>query len=148
MEKPKPKEREPILDFFDMLRYIEGKYKINTRDYNGRGRNHLNGMKAICKEMNIPWSDMGDINKMRKVRDEFDKRYPRQDYVDYLKDDSEFHNGCEMVICLGDFLYPPQEGEEREYDTPDWVEQIERLIFIEFKEYLDEEGCLLTWVWW
>jgi hypothetical protein len=34
--KPTPKERKPILDFHEVIRFIEKKHKIDVRDYAGK----------------------------------------------------------------------------------------------------------------
>ncbi len=33
MEKPKPESRKPILNYLDMVKFIESKYNIKVRDY-------------------------------------------------------------------------------------------------------------------
>src|SRR5687768_3870241 len=56
MDKPQPKSRTPLLDYHEVINFIEEKYKINTRDYLG-----LFGNKNTISHFQKYQNETGDI---------------------------------------------------------------------------------------
>jgi len=150
MEKPEPIILEPALDFFEIIKYIEEKYKIRVTDYLGHMSNEP-FLKTKEKFNDETWyraspKDYTPFQKEASVyfnvlKQEFDK-LEYLNYWHWLKDNifDLISNGCIEIWGVTNIL---------EYDdTPMWVKEITQLVHDEFKEYLDEEGCLNIMIKW
>jgi hypothetical protein len=78
MLKPKPVERESILHYRDIIKYIEDKYKINVRDYAGH---------FVTKDK--PYLDFWH-------------------YLDNKWEEQLNSNGCEVYLNLEEWLGAPE----------------------------------------
>lgn len=170
MNKPKPIVREPILDYNDVIDYIEEKYNIDTRDYagkfNGKGKKKIkelednwlevNGYGQYKHVLNKPkgskkdWEEGSEEIRIRveintRIRDEekdWEEIVPYLDYWHWMLDNNfdNVSNGCNQYWGVMGIL----ESET----TPKWVKEITQLVYDEFKEYLDEDGGFEVYIWW
>lgn len=73
MDKPTPKQREPLLDFFECQKFIEDKLGYDIRDVLGRHKNDMTSREEVEY-----W-----------------------DYWHFLIDNISIHNGCVISIPYG-----------------------------------------------
>lgn len=115
MKKPEYYSPEPVIDFFDIIRYVEEKYNIKTQDY---------------------------ANKFDKDSHHDDRPY--LNYWHYLLnnifDPSKISNGCTVDFPIYQLIIKESEYTD---NTPDWVMEISQLIYNEFKE--DEMNVYISW---
>lgn len=160
MTKPKAKQRDPILDYHEMIEFLEEKYNFQSRDYlNSLQKNHQIYLKWIGDNypgfshvMDAPegskkdWpKDSPEMAKRIEINTAYNE-YIRKNkdlevpYLDFwhIHCDSLTGNGSELYICL----------DIEEYQTKDkWCAPILEYIKAEFAEYV-EEDCINTWVEW
>lgn len=105
MKKPEYYQQKPVIDYFEVIKYIEEKYRIDTRDYYRKFSN-----ESGCHDY-IPYCD----------------------YWHYLIDNIIFEvtNGCTVILPVGQLT---QEENEYTDHTPEWVKEISQLIYDEFGE--------------
>jgi len=169
MKKPKPVQRKPVLIFYNMINYINKKYNINIRDYANKNENkgkYCNGdypIVAWCKKhgydytvleesYKYPYEDpkvLKIINERVRLNELFSNaidRYeferPYLDYWHFLLNNpfTVENNPTEEYWNLREII----ENEENE----DWIIEITKLFYEEFKEYLDEDGGLNVLISW
>ncbi len=117
MNKPLPKTRT-MMDFHEMIHFVEKKYKIDVRDYAGK------------------------FKETKSVSD--DKPY--LDYWHWMIENHfyEVNNGCDMYWNILGILGKNEDYEE----GPDWVKEITQLVYDEFKDNLDSDGGLMVHIEW
>lgn len=169
MNKPEPVIRQPILNYQDIIDYIEEKYNIDTGDYaerfGGKGRDKINQLRDQWLKDNGYWKYKYVLNKPKgskedwakdseemklrveinekiwKEESNWEKQVPYLDYWHYILDAQfcDVSNGCTQYWSLSPIL---------EYDAPEWVKEITQLIYDEFKEYTDEDGGFEVYISW
>ena len=157
MKKPVPEKRQDLLNYNDMIGYIEKKYKIDTRDYAGSHKPETRDrcLREACKQVGVDYETLNeDLTKANKKDPEVKKKReirikiheicdkltpPYQDFW-HLYCDGISGNGSEMFIGFGEL----EDG--RKY-YPEWAKEILRLIKKEFGEYIDgnELRCWVEW---
>lgn len=169
MEKPKPIQRKPVLMFYDMVNYIEEKYNCNLRDYlncKENGGKYCNGdypNVAWCKKHGFDYTvfegtykypnedpkiqkiieNRIELNNLfSKSNDRYEFERPFLDYWHFLLSNQLIveNNPTEEYWNLKEII----KNEENE----DWVIEITKLFYEEFKEYLDEDGGLNVLIEW
>lgn len=163
MKKPVPEKRQALLNYNDMIDYIEKKYKIDTRDYAGSHKPETRDrcLREACKQVGADYEIVNeDLTKAdeknpgvekkleirRKIYDIYDKLLPPYQDFWHLYSLSISGNGSEMYIGFeeleDDHEYYP--GEE---PYPEWAKEILRLIKKEFGKYI-KDNELWCWVEW
>lgn len=174
--KPKRQRVLPdMLDYHDMIEYIEQKYNIKTRGYGRRKEDHfdryqrLTGDKMPFGSNKYPYSLDGQLMSYRDgkrvpvTKEEYDadfelihehyaryqewcKQNPEPPYLDYWHWLLE-HCFSEMANPSHQVI-PVREILDVEDWAPEWVKQITLFIQKEFHHDIDDEGCLDVWVSW
>lgn len=169
MEKPKPVQKEPILIFYEMVNYIEIKYNCNLRDYANQQENkgkYCNGdypIVAWCKKhgydyavleenYKYPYEDpeiLKTVNERIRLNELFSKstdisefKRPYLNYRHFILNNlfTVENNPTEEYWNLKEII------ENKKYE--DWVIEITKLFYEEFKEYLDKDGGLNVLINW
>lgn len=153
MKPTKKKIMDDMIDYNDMISYIEEKYNIDTRDYlrkfdtNDKQIEQYNktvkGKAKITGSTQYTSQEYKDFESWRKKNN-----LPSIDsikYLDYwhwlLNHSWEgLNNGSAKYLDVVEIL----EDEE----TATWVKEITQLIHDEFKDDLDSSGGLTVWVEW
>lgn len=173
--KPIPIERKDVMDYNDIMHYIDNKYDIQNRDY--KHKKDINHYEKYQKEMDdpIPFGNgvypdtlegtfkvyrNGEMISASKDEYESDfklihdqyKRYqgwckfnPEPDNLDYWhwllnNQFEEVDNGCTKHWNILEII--------NEKETPEWARTITQLVYDEFKDNCDDDGCLeviLSW---
>lgn len=168
MKKPVPEKRKSILKYNDIIKYIENKYKIKTRDYKGHfdysryaPYNYLstywaanNGYKEYIycldkpKDSKTDWpKESFEMQKRIEIHTHPDyeawqkseeEKYPYCDFWHWFIDRIEIHNGCEAYI---DFDKSSLSEDEV------WIGEILDLIKVEFGKYANGEDLSVYVSW-
>lgn len=150
MSKPTPRPRTPVLDYHQMIHFVEDKYSILVRD-SGKQRIHQAKAKAegdkICPDGSWFRAYPKDYTELQqKANDVYVKimedEPPYLDYWHWLLDNDFASgmgslNGSTQYICL-----------EQSPEKPDWVNKINQLIYDEFGEYCEKGKELEVEVCW
>lgn len=172
MNKPKPIERPTILDYHEIISYIEKKYEIDVRDYagkfSGKGREESDKLKDEWLDKNGHLENKHVFNKPNGSREDWakdskemqlrielntkmqkenfdrflDKRVPYLDYWHYLLE----HDFCEIHNGCDEYWGLKDILEDEK--APDWIKEITQLVYDEFKEYVDEDGGFNVHISW
>lgn len=155
MDKPKPyTEKKEVMDFMDMIHWIDEKYQINQRDYKGkyskegsyrgflesRGFTHEE-IEAYGKrkpaDMSPEWAAIKP--QVRQHQDEWAAAHPYCDFWHFqIEKIYRFQNDTHIRYPLTDIM----EGAE------DWQKEIAQLWVDEFGEFADDDGEIYCWVSW
>lgn len=167
-----------VINFFDIIKFIENKYKIDIHDY-AHSRKHFNKYQEITNDTmpfgNNVYPDGSGLFRGFKsnytiVRD--GKRIPatKKQYDADFKLINEhyerFKNWCKtnpeppylnywhwlLDNCFSEIRNGCSSylniKEILEGDSPEWVKKITQFIYNEFKDYLDDGGGLEVWIEW
>ena len=164
--KPTAKIRKPIMDYHEMIHFVEKKYNFDVRDYAGKHKRQSQWMTLTGKGLyNAPRNYAGnfyDRDNKKVSEDDYKKAFedyradsnefaewnklqgelPYLDYWHYLTDRcfSEINNGSTAYWDVKDIL-------ENE-DAPIWVKEITQKVYDEFKDDLDEDGSIEVLIEW
>lgn len=186
MKKPTPLKREPLLDYHDMINFVEEKYDIKVNDYNKTFKCAIDFKKQMGLNVYLSpdvsgkyvpeWQEEGyegwtiiegglrniDGKRIKATKEEYDEQFKEyyaicgefkqwkvennvsETYLNYWHwmIDGQFqdiHNGSTAYWNLKDIL---------DGDNPEWVIEITRYVYDEFKEHLDKDGGLEVIVEW
>lgn len=165
MKKPEPVQRKPVLMFYDMVNYINKKYNINIRDYANRKENngkYCNGdypITAWCKKHGYDYTALeGNLIRAEQTEENIKKlklRYKLSKEFNTAPDRYEFER---PYLSYWDFLTNNYVNPTEEYwnlkeiienkENENWVIEITKLFYEEFKEYTDKDGgfnILIDW---
>lgn len=175
LEKPVPEIRTPIMDYHKMMDYIEKKYDIKVRDYDGieKRKDQYQKDNNVCLyasprkyggKYHIPFKkEDGSFGGYREgTKQEYDegfKEYRRisTEYVEWEKTQPVLqrldywmwllteHFGGDCPNGSDHYINIDEILEDEE--TPEWAKEITQLIQDEFEEHLDDGG-LDVHVWW
>jgi len=140
MQKPVPHAREPILDYHEIMHYLEAKYKFQSRDY-ANSHPHFskwakakgyNGKDPEGKALNSSQIWYAEYMADPKGNAECP---PYLDFWHWLIDQFfDFHNGCEQTLFVAQWL--------QDETNPAFVNTI--LGYMQ-AEYGDEFQCEFSW---
>jgi hypothetical protein len=152
MDKPTKKVvKKPMLNYNDIIKFIEEKYNILTRDYaclygskikNKEG--HYEKYQRITGDV-APKDNAVSSQEYYKRYKEWVKDNPEPPYLDYwhwLLEHcfSDISNGTSAYFNVSEILEDDK--------TPDWVKEITKLIYDEFNDELDDDGGVEVWNSW
>jgi len=168
MDKPKMKKREEVLDYHEMIDYIEKKHDIDVRDYAGREKRMaeheaITGMNVYQTPQNYGGKYYAWIDGKHKTVDkktykeqhklhvensnafaEWNKGQGELPYLDFWhwmieKHFYEVHNGSTTSMNPSIILSE---------DNPEWVQEIAQMIQDDFGEYASSDGDILVLIEW
>ncbi|MBI1968775.1 hypothetical protein HYS49_02595 [Candidatus Woesearchaeota archaeon] len=153
MNKPTPKQRTPVMDYLEMIRFVEEKYGITVRDYAGRFAVFPKQVEqynpTAPPELRVDGNTRYDseaYQRFERWREE--NKLPTPDTIPYLDYWHWLLNNHFFEVHNGEVVYwHVQEILDTE-DAPVWVKEITQRIHDEFKEQLDEAGGLEVLIEW
>lgn len=178
MGKPVKKERASIMDYHDMIHFVEEKYNIQVRDYLGlfgakKAESHFDKYQRI---MNDPmpfgngvypdegWTVIKEGKRVKATKEECDADFKliHEQCARYNKwceanpknkkpDLDYWHWMTDKVfyeVRNGCEEYFPIADILEDVNNPVWVKEITQLIYDEFKDDLDSEGGIEVWIEW
>lgn len=119
MKKPNKKVVKESLDYHEVIKFIEKKYKMDTRDYSGR---HNGNPDAAYEDF---WHWLIDVHG------------------------GDIHNGCYSYIPIDALIDSTSDeyDESDAADTPQFVKEILEMIKTEFHDDMTD-GCLDVYIDW
>jgi hypothetical protein len=168
MEKPTMKQRAEVLDYHEMINYIEKKHNIDVRDYAGRDNRRkehqkITGISVYESPQHYggnyyAWIDGNHKKVDKKTHDEqweihkknnkafaeWDKEQGVLPYLDFWhwmtdKHFYEVHNGQTTSLNPSIIL---------KEDNPEWVQEIAQMIQDDFGELADKDGDIMVLIEW
>jgi hypothetical protein len=171
MKKPTAKKREALLDYLEMVDFINKKYGIDTRDYaDKKGREkewtestgiNLYAAPQSYDGKHYAWIGGKEprVKVTKKVYDEeFQVYYANcKAYSDWNKEQGElpyldyWHwltDKCFYEVRNGSSSWFPIVDILENKDNPEWVLEITQLFHDEFKDDLDKDGGIEVMMEW
>lgn len=133
--KPRLQKRE-LLDYNECVRWIEKKYKIQTRDYASKH----DYFDDWCNAEGLPKKDAdgNDRNSSQIFWKQYQKHPkgakiepPYQDFWHWIVDGHQINNGCIFSLTM----------DYKDAYNPSWVNEILKMFHDEFKKHI-HGGCL------
>lgn len=177
MNKPtKKKVMNEMVDYHDLINYIEEKYNIKVRDYaNSHEINENNEIKhfekyrketgkevyhaprqygntnMIYRNGNFIETTKEEVEKDKKLLKEYHKwlqKNPLPPSPPYLDFWHWMINNAFYEVSNGTADYWNVIEILENEETPDWVKEITQLVYDEFIDELDDDGGLEVWISW
>lgn len=173
MNKPKPVARQPVIDYHEIIDYIEKKYNINVRDY--AGKFHGKGYE-LKQKLRDEWLEENGYSNFKYVLTVPDSKKAREDWdrdskeidlrieINTKMSESGFDKKLDELVpyldhwhWMLDYFGDISNGCDRYWclesileqpRTPDWIKEITQLVHDEFVDDLDEEGGLEVHISW
>ena len=126
---------EKSYDYHDVIKYIEGKYNIDTRDYKN-SHSHFGIWLKEVKEFKRIHAEYSEYKEWCKTN-------PCPEYLDFwhwISDVCEIHNGGHFNVNFQSYL-----DEKEDYKAKEWIKEIIRLII---KEFPIDEGDYTFYIDW
>jgi hypothetical protein len=142
-----------MLDYHEMVRYVEEKYDIKVRDYLKRFDTNRKQIEEYNETVPKEKKVTGNTQYTTQVYKDFvkwrnEKGYPDHETIKYLDYWHWLLDNCFCDIDNGSSAYWNMGEILNDDDSPKWVREITQLFFDEFKDDLDKDGGLEVWISW
>ena len=155
-KKPKGKIVKK-LDYHDMMKYLEKKYKFESREFSGIPSTHKDSNKSFEPYMDY-WHYICSVNDglsngsfiyIPKEVDNSGELTPQNRIDNYKFMKKEFGDDRKMIKNLDELIAREEEALKNPKHDPwkNWKQQITDLIFKEFGEYAKDD-YIKFWVEW